>query len=571
MSTVKSLAAETVNHLPQPVRIRVKGLYYARKLRRSDADDEPELTVLPHLVKPGDHVVDIGANIGLYTKTLSALVGPRGLVHAIEPVPETYAVLTSNVQRLSLGNVRTYPYAVTNHAGLELMGVPRYENGVQNFYRAQVVGRERDNLRVLEVPAIRLDALLEDAARIAFVKCDVESHEWKVLEGARGFVNAHSPAWMIEVSGDRRRAGSDAGRVFDFMEGRGYRPFVFAGRRLRPMREDDRPVNVFFLTQAHIGRLVRTGVLNQRSAPPVPGLVSVVVTCFNYSRFVRKAVDSALRQSYRSVEVIVVDDGSTDETPAVMAAYRRDARVRYVRQTNQGHAAAKNTGIRLARGEFVAFLDADDVWDLEKLALQIPRFGDRDTGMVYSAKRLIGPDGEEVPAAELPKRLLPKRGAVTEHLLYDNFVPFSSAVVRRDILDRAGWMDETITMGCDWELWLRLSRVTSFEFTERPLLLYRIGHGQMSQRVVAAQRCADDILRRFLAVHQKPYSDRFARRLWAQTHRNRGYFFRNVDLALSNSHYRRAIVLEPWNVAAYRGRTKNALLALLRTRANATS
>ncbi|HEX3110532.1 MAG TPA: glycosyltransferase family A protein, partial [Thermoanaerobaculia bacterium] len=108
--------------------------------------------------------------------------------------------------------------------------------------------------------------------------------------------------------------------------------------------------------------------------------VSVVIPSYNYARYLGEAIDSALGQTLPPLEVIVVDDGSTDDTPAVLAAY--GDRIRVLRQKNAGVAVARNSGIAAARGECVAFLDADDVWLPRKLELQIPLFTD-SVGLVH--------------------------------------------------------------------------------------------------------------------------------------------------------------------------------------------
>src|SRR5262249_1079361 len=102
--------------------------------------------------------------------------------------------------------------------------------------------------------------------------------------------------------------------------------------------------------------------------------VSVVIATHNYARYLRAAVASALPQTFRDLEVMVVDDGSTDDTPAVTAPYLRDARVRYYRMERLGQPRAKNRGIQLAQAPLIAFLDADDVWLPTKLDRQMPLF-----------------------------------------------------------------------------------------------------------------------------------------------------------------------------------------------------
>src|SRR5437763_447547 len=108
--------------------------------------------------------------------------------------------------------------------------------------------------------------------------------------------------------------------------------------------------------------------------------VSVIIPAYNFARYVPEAIDSVLAQTYAPFEVIVVDDGSTDDTPKVLAAYGN--RIRAIRQVNQGVAAARNTGLAAAGGEYVAFIDSDDTWEPRKLQLQMDRFdADPDLGL----------------------------------------------------------------------------------------------------------------------------------------------------------------------------------------------
>src|SRR5436305_4940478 len=123
--------------------------------------------------------------------------------------------------------------------------------------------------------------------------------------------------------------------------------------------------------------------------------VSVIIPAYNYARYIAEAIDGALAQTHAPLEVIVVDDESTDDTPRVLAGY--GDRIRTIRQPNGGAAAARNTGMAAARGEYVAFLDADDVWLPRKLELQLQRFeADPDLGLVHCAMEVIDREGRTV-------------------------------------------------------------------------------------------------------------------------------------------------------------------------------
>ncbi|HJT77666.1 MAG TPA: glycosyltransferase, partial [Gemmataceae bacterium] len=216
--------------------------------------------------------------------------------------------------------------------------------------------------------------------------------------------------------------------------------------------------------------------------------VSVVVATYNYARFLGGALESALGQTFRDLEVIVVDDGSTDDTAAVVRPYLADGRVSYVRTDHVGQPAAKNVGVRLARAPLVAFLDADDRWLPAKLARQVPLFdADPGLGVVYARRRLIDEEGWPL---EYEQPVL-HRGEVLGPLFERNFVCFSSAVARREVLECEGLFDEALPLAIDFDLWLRVARHYRFDYVDEPLVEYRVGHASLSRR-------QDERLRRVL-------------------------------------------------------------------------
>lgn len=227
--------------LPKKLLQHARKAHYLRKLR-ADAVREPDLDAVRRLVRPGDRVVDLGANVGLYTKALSECVGPAGAVIAAEPVPDTFDVLDANVRRLGLGNVRVYNVAVSDADGWAVMEVPAYRSGGENLYEARIVADATTGVRV---PTRTLDALAGDGP-VAFVKCDVEGHELSVLRGAQRVLREQKPAWLIEVGGDPDQPGA-AQQVFELMRGFGYDAYWFDGAELRLRETGRRCTNYFFL------------------------------------------------------------------------------------------------------------------------------------------------------------------------------------------------------------------------------------------------------------------------------------------------------------------------------------
>jgi glycosyltransferase involved in cell wall biosynthesis len=271
-------------------------------------------------------------------------------------------------------------------------------------------------------------------------------------------------------------------------------------------------------------------------------------------------LDSVTAQTYKNFEIIVVDDGSTDNTRQIMETYIGVANLRYFRQENGGQAKAKNMGLSLALGKYIAFLDADDLWEKGKLEKQIPLFSSDSVGVVYSGARYIDSSGRELDFKLSSKYLRPQRGKVIDFLLMDNFVPFSSSVVRRECFERFGVFDETLKMGIDWDLWLRISTGYAFDFVGQPLLLYRMGHaGQMSKNAEERHRCSDRILNEFVRRFPKHVKKKALRQAWSYTYMNRGYYHAQRSLGVALKFYLRAYLQWPFSLKAIIGAIKSIL------------
>src|SRR2546427_2768502 len=197
--TFKSFVLKT---FPQRLLKALKLYHYRRVLQALTDASELDFKVVKTLVAPGDSVVDIGANIGVYTKYLSDLLGNQGRVYSIEPVPLTFYILKTNVLHLALDNVELLQVAISNENGIASMEIPTYESGGENFYMARItLSNETHSMRRQSVPTRTLDSLLELPTQISFIKCDVEGHEYKCLQGAKRILETSMPALLIEISG----------------------------------------------------------------------------------------------------------------------------------------------------------------------------------------------------------------------------------------------------------------------------------------------------------------------------------------------------------------------------------
>jgi glycosyltransferase involved in cell wall biosynthesis len=298
------------------------------------------------------------------------------------------------------------------------------------------------------------------------------------------------------------------------------------------------------------------------SVSPAGDLVSVVIATYNMGHYLPQAVQSVLSQSYPHVEVQIVDDGSTDDTPTILRQWDGHPRVRVHRQMNGGQTRAKNQGVALSRGAFVAFLDADDVWLPDKLARQMPLFARRpEIGVVYSDYECM--DGEGRPLPKGPTHM--HRGWVSGALLIENFVSFPSAVVRHECLKRHGAFDETLGMGIDYDLWLRLSAHYQFDFIAEPTVRYRIWAGQMSKNHRKRYESAIHIMQCFLERNPGVVRRSVVRSAWAHTYTGRGdsALWQEKDRAAAFRDYLRALSFRP----AYWPAWRSMLRSLITTRA----
>lgn len=226
----------------------------------------------------------------------------------------------------------------------------------------------------------------------------------------------------------------------------------------------------------------------------IPDLISVVMPVYNVEAFVAEAIRSVLDQSYRELELIVVDDGGQDGSMDIVRGFR-DERIRIVSQPNRGLAGARNTGIFHARGTYIALLDSDDRWAPDKLMLHALHLrSNPQVGVSYSGSRMIDGAGRVMAVAMRPRL----EGVDAAHILRRNPVGNGSApVIRRTAIDSAAfehpqqpgricWFDESFRQSEDIEMWLRLSAKHGcrFEGIDGLLTDYRIIGGGLSANII---------------------------------------------------------------------------------------
>ncbi len=225
--------------------------------------------------------------------------------------------------------------------------------------------------------------------------------------------------------------------------------------------------------------------------------VSVVLPTYNCARYVGAAVESVLQQTYKNYELIIVNDGSTDGTDQALAPYLcNSGNIRYIKQENKGHAGARNTGIRAAAGDFIAFIDSDDKWLPEKLQEQVQAFEeDPEVGLVHCNVYGFGENQEaRVRGPQLTQEQLQEySGYIFDNLYFRKIIITTTTVmIRKNCIDDVGMFDENMTRygSEDRELFLRILWKYKARYVNKPLAMYRNrsdSEGQNYERMIKGQ------------------------------------------------------------------------------------
>jgi glycosyltransferase involved in cell wall biosynthesis len=283
--------------------------------------------------------------------------------------------------------------------------------------------------------------------------------------------------------------------------------------------------------------------------------VSAVVTTYNYARFLPDALDSVLGQTHRNLEVVVIDDGSTDDTEAVVRRYAERG-VRYVRRPHGGAGPARNAGLAVTSAPLVAFLDADDAWLPDRVAAGVAHLT-RHPELALVAAHAFACDEQMRPTTIVPAATR-ERGRMLEELLVDNVVlnP-SSVLLRRSALEAAGGFSE-IPFGEDWDTWIEIAKRYPIGFIDRPLALVRRHAGSVSPR-----RLRVEATRAIVEPHLQGYRPAWKRPLLRRRGLSVAHFHAGLsgvkagDRRAARRHALTAMALDPFTL----GRRKAKLLA----------
>jgi len=195
-------------------------------------------------------------------------------------------------------------------------------------------------------------------------------------------------------------------------------------------------------------------------------MISVIIPTFNRSGFLKKAIESVLSQKYRDFELIVVDDGSEDDTPEVVTGFGPD--IKYIKQKNKGPGAARNLGIKNSKGNFIAFLDSDDWWEKDKLGIQFKAMQENPEYAISHTQEVWYRDGKLLNQKQKHKK---HHGYIFDKCLPMCAVSASTVMARREIFNKVGLFNEELPCCEDYDFWLRVSAGHKLLLIDKPLTL----------------------------------------------------------------------------------------------------
>lgn len=253
--------------LPDAILQSLRVFHYSRQFKGFDPKAISEYDIVSKLIPSGSTVIDIGANIGLFSKCFSFIVGAEGKVYSLEPVPQTYKVLFSNSKLLKFGNVIPMNYAASDVETTVTMVIPTYQSrhGIdaqgnvyegrgENYYEAKIIsGNDAYSDKQVQAKTKTIDSLFLDISKnISFIKCDVEGHELQCILGSLSIIQRDMPAMLIEVMDNPEQNTSPAFRLFKILRETGYTPFYLKDGFLMPVEGSNNEINFFFLSPHHI-------------------------------------------------------------------------------------------------------------------------------------------------------------------------------------------------------------------------------------------------------------------------------------------------------------------------------
>jgi len=287
-------------------------------------------------------------------------------------------------------------------------------------------------------------------------------------------------------------------------------------------------------------------------------LVSVIMPTYNRAGFIGYAIDSVLNQTYKHLELHIIDDGSTDGTRELVSGYK-DSRIKYYYQENQGQSVARNVGINNAHGDFICFLDSDNIWKLDKLEKQIKLMNENPGyHIIYGENEIINEDGDVQFSRQNISRY---SGNIMSRLLVFNFVNFNNAMIRHECFKDLGGMNENTRVADDYELFLKFSARYKFMYVPEIFAQYRVMDEQISSNKDKRFESNYNILTNFINEHGDLLDRKTIDYTWCRFYTTRGRYYASTgSLKRAFADYCTAMKYKPLSRHPWRALAKLILL-----------
>jgi len=277
-------------------------------------------------------------------------------------------------------------------------------------------------------------------------------------------------------------------------------------------------------------------------------LVSIITPVYNGEKYLAQTIESALTQSYSNFELIIVNDGSFDQSDLIIEKYLvADPRIYYIQQTNAGVASARNTAIKRAKGKYISFLDQDDLWHKNKLDIQVAALEqDNNFAFVYSRQKIIDGSG-------MPVNLDWSTGATSycfKELFLRNKITILTVLLRKSIIDEVGLFNEKLAGTDDYEMWLRITLKYPIHFLDQILGSYRVHETNVSHDAFKMTIRDLETINIILSEHVEAYKlvskEIIKSRLYELNNQLGGWYaWKARDFNKARSHYYNAIINKP--------------------------
>jgi len=281
--------------------------------------------------------------------------------------------------------------------------------------------------------------------------------------------------------------------------------------------------------------------------------VSVIITTYNYSHFLAEAIQSVLDQTFGDFELIVVDDGSTDNTREIVGSFK-DHRIKYIYQEHRGGNAARNVGTSASIGKYIAFLDADDIWLPEKLAMQVRLLDTSpDVAIVCSDFYRFDNQSGVITSQAWEKREINPKIALRLLLSERAFAVTSTVLIRADVFSEVGYWDESLRINQDWDMFVRIAQRYNFDVVREPLVKKRQHGTSLSGDWELRYQTYPDVLNK--VIHDYPLSRtdiRAAKRRLANIHHTYAtYLVLDNRMVQGRKEFLTSIKVDPWYIKPY--------------------